>query len=225
MQLRKDPLVKHQIYHVFNRSIAGFRIFNRDRDYLRMQMMIRVYQFLNFNEKFSDFENYSEVAKDGIIRDLNTDGERMIDIIAYCIMPTHIHLILKQLTDDGISKFMSKILNSYAKYFNTKYKRSGHLWSGKFKSVLVEDDEQLLHLTRYIHLNPTSAKLVDDPREWGFSSYHEYINPDNNKRNISKSEGLFDIDPKEYKKFVDDRKSYQIKLSEIKALLMDDYTG
>jgi putative transposase len=79
-------------------------------------------------------------------------------------MPTHIHLVLRQLKDGGISKFMSNILNSYSRYFNIKHNRKGPLWEGRFRKVLVGSDEQLLHLTRYVHLNPVTACLVDKPK-------------------------------------------------------------
>ncbi len=78
-------------------------------------------------------------------------------------MPTHIHLILKQLKEDGISAYMSKILNSYTCYFNRRTKRKGPLWESRFKRVEVTSDEQLLHLTRYIHLNPVTAHIVEEP--------------------------------------------------------------
>ncbi|MCM8826817.1 MAG: hypothetical protein NC904_04785 [Candidatus Omnitrophica bacterium] len=70
---------------------------------------------------------------------------------------------------------MSRVSNSYARYFNIKYGRRGPLWEGTFKNVLVNNDEQLLHLTRYIHLNPTTAFLVERPEDWSFSSYREYL--------------------------------------------------
>lgn len=90
-------------------------------------------------------------------------------------MPTHIHLLLKQILKDGISIYMGKVLNSYAKYFNTKYKRKGSLWESRFKSIEVETTEELYHLTKYIHLNPVTAYLVEKPGDWHFSSYREFI--------------------------------------------------
>ena len=95
----------------------------------------------------------------------------------------------------------------------------------RFKSVLVSKDEQLLHLTRYIHLNPTSAGLVKYPEKWSFSSYNEYINNTETQGKICKFDNLFSISPKEYKKFVSDRKLYQKEISRIKKLLIEDYTG
>jgi len=139
-------------------------------------------------------------------------------------MPTHIHLVLKQVVDNGISKFMAKVLNSYSRYFNCRHHRKGHLFEGKFKNVLVKDDEQMLHLTRYFHLNPTTAGLVKKPEDWFHSSYSEYIGK-NKEDSICDFKEIISIKPAQYRKFVHDRIDYQKKLSLIKHLLIDDYSG
>jgi len=136
-------------------------------------------------------------------------------------MPTHFHLILKQLKKGGISTFIGNVLNSYSRYFNTKHKRGGPLWEGKFKNVSVETDEQLLHLTRYIHLNPTSAGLVKKPEEWPYSSYLEYLGKIKKINRICSYEDLIDISPLSYKNFVESRILYQRELAKIKHLILE----
>jgi len=148
------------------------------------------------------------------------DKDKLVEIIAYCLMPTHFHLILKQLKENGISIFMNHILNSYTRYFNVKHGRKGPLWEARFKSVLVESDEYLIHLTRYIHLNPATAMLVNKPENWKFSSYEEYVLP-KNENNICNYDELLDIVPHSYKGFVEDRVSYQQELAKIKNLLLE----
>lgn len=118
---------------------------------------------------------------------------------------------------------MRKVLDSYSKYFNINNNRHGPLWESRFKDVLVTDDEQLLHLTRYLHLNPVSAGLINNPEQWPFSSYGEYLGK--TKTGICAWDGLFEIDFKRYKKFVHDRTDYQKSLSSIKRLLNKNYTG
>ncbi len=135
-------------------------------------------------------------------------------------MPTHFHLILKQLQNNGISDYMRKILESYSSYFNMKHKRKGPLWESKFYNILVKDDEQLLHLTRYIHLNPVTAKLVDKPKDWEFSSYKEFYSRENNFYRICQFNNILEINPLSYRKFVNDRISYQRELAKIKRLLI-----
>ena len=84
----------------------------------------------------------------------NDEKNKLVDIICYCLMPNHFHLIMKQLIDNGIPKFMHKIGTSYTNYFNKKYSRSGVLFQGAYKIKYIDGDAYLLHLSRYIHLNP-----------------------------------------------------------------------
>ncbi len=145
----------------------------------------------------------------------------VVEIAAYCIMPTHIHLILKQLKNNGISTYMGNVLNSYTRYFNNKTKRGGPLWESRFKNVEVESDEQLLHLTRYIHLNPSTANLAEYPEDWDFSSYREFMGGIEEKAKLCNYDELLNIKPYEYKKFVSSRINCQRDLARIKDLCME----
>jgi len=224
MDIRKDPLVQGEIYHIYNRSIAKFVIFNEIEDYNRFVEMINLYQYEDFNYPYSKFGALSISNQDAIFTNLKQSNEKLIDIIAYCLMPTHIHLVLKQLKSNGVSKFMSKVLNSYSRYFNFKHHRKGPLWEGHFKNVLVSTDEQFLHLTRYIHLNPASAGIIKDPFKWSYSSLYEYISPVESS-GICEFRDFIDLAPKNYRKFITDQKDYQRSLSIIKSLLIDNYSG
>ena len=219
MAIRKDPLVSGQYYHIINRSIAGYKIYNNARDNQRFINALKYYRSPIPMLKISRFLELSDAHQKQII-DSQTD--LVIEITAYCIMPTHFHLLIKQNIDNGITKYINNIEISYTRYFNLKYKRKGPLWESKFKNIRVETDEQLLHLTRYIHLNPTSARLVDNPEDWKWSSYHEYIK---GEENICLYKDIINITPMAYKEFVNNRKDYQRELSKIKAKLLDDYTG
>lgn len=221
--MRKDILSTGEVYHICTKSIAGYKIFNDNADFERMRKLIKYYQIKN-SVKFSDFVNLKLVQQEGFHNAFDTikrDKDGLVQIIAYCLMPTHIHLILKQLVEDGISCYMKDILNSYTKYFNNQHKRKGPLWEGRFKNVLVVNDEQLLHLTRYLHLNPVTAKLVNKPQEWDFSSYNEYLKVLNNNSTICQFNNLLEIQPSIYRKFVNDQISYQRELSKIKKLFLD----
>lgn len=216
--MRKDLLVTEEIYHVFNKSIAEFRIFNNTDELIRMQNIIYYYQKENPEIKFSKFIKLTQDEQDKKQTAL-IQKEDIVQILTYCIMPTHIHLVLKQLKQDGVSIFMNNILNSYSRYFNIKHKRKGPLWESRFKNILVTNDEYLLHLTRYIHLNPVTIKLVDKPEDWQASSYNEYISRASNK--ICDYEKILNIEPMRYKEFVEDRISYQRELAKIKSLLIE----
>lgn len=217
--MRKDLLVSGQVYHTFSKSIAEFRIFNNIDELMRMRDIIRYYQKEKPSIKFSKFIKLSKERQNNIKQESFVKKEEIVQILAYCIMPTHIHLVLKQLKDNGISIFISNILNSYSRYFNIKHKRKGPLWEGRFKSLLVADDEYLLHLTRYIHLNPVTAGLVDKTEDWEASSYNEYMSKINDR--MCDYEKILNIEPAWYKDFVDDRASYQRELAKIKSLLID----
>lgn len=220
---KRETFITGEIYHIYNRSIAKFKIFNNEKTCERMCQLMRYYQIYPTINKLSKFMKLQIVKKSGFeeIFNLTVQGkEKLVQIIAYCLMPTHIHLILKQVRDDGIGHYMRKIFDGYSCYFNVKHKRKGPLWEGRFKSVRVKKDEQLMHLTRYIHLNPVTANLVNRPEDWDYSSYREYISSAKEKKVCDYSDVL-DIKRGSYTKFVKDQISYQKNLAEIKHLVLD----
>ncbi len=137
-------------------------------------------------------------------------------------MPNHFHFLLKQLKEGGITEFLSKLCNSYTKYFNTKYKRVGPLLQGEFKAVLVESDEQLLHLSRYIHLNPLVSYIVKNLDLYEWSSYEEYINSKSKGVCVKENVLSFFKSPASYKQFVLDQAEYGEKLELIKHQLHEE---
>ena len=210
-----------EVYHIFTRSIADFKIFNEAEEFDRTILLFRFYQVktgLKFSE-FIDSKLVHQIGFDSALETISKNNTPLVQIIAYCLMPTHIHLILKQLANKGISIYMSNILNGYTRYFNAKHQRKGPLWESEFKNVLVKDDEQLMHLTRYLHLNPATANLVKKPEDWIFSSYEEYLSQTNSS--ICEFEDILEINPSTYRKFVNDRIAYQRELAKIKSLILD----
>ncbi len=220
--VRKVMLVTNEIYHVFTRSIEGFEVFRSRNSFRRFIRGMEYYNQSQPKQRLSDYLQLSPKAKEEPDNILTKDP--LVRIIAYCLMPTHIHIALKQIKDGGISTFMSKTLNSFTRFFNIAHKRRGPLWESKFKNVLVDTDEQLLHLVRYIHLNPSSAGLVTKPEEWQFSSYCESIGQ-KSETGLCSWEGIININTSDYRKFVHSRIAYQRGLSKIKRLLIDNYTG
>ncbi len=106
----------------------------------------------------------------------NSIEEHRIKIHAYCLMPNHYHLLLET-SDVNISETMHIFLTNYSKHYNYKYNFSGHLFQGRYKSILVEKDNYLLEVSRYIHLNPVEAKLVKQPEHYPYTSLRYYIDP------------------------------------------------
>jgi putative transposase len=97
-----------------------------------------------------------------------------VRVHAFCLMDNHIHLVL-QTSENHISKLIQNIAFRYARYINNKEKRVGHLFQGRFKSILVEDGEYLLKLVRYVHLNPVKAGIVEKPENYHWSSHRAYL--------------------------------------------------
>lgn len=147
-------------------------------------------------------------------------AKKIVAFNAYCLMPNHFHFLLKQERDGGISEFISKLINSYTKYFNTKYKRVGPLLQGQFKAVHIDSDEQLLHVNRYIHLNPSVAYLVKMLRDYRWSSYPEYLAKG---LGICEKDNILNqfIGNKSYENFVLDQEDYGRTLSSIQHKLID----
>jgi len=147
-------------------------------------------------------------------------GALLVEIICYCLMPNHFHFLLKQTTDNGIREFVRKATDSYAKYFNILHDRTGPLFQGNFKAVRIENNNQLLHVSRYIHLNPVTAYLTEEPSEYRWSSYREYA--ENISRICSKDIVLSQFrSPRAYQRFVIDLADYTKKINRIEHLLLE----
>lgn len=215
MPYRITPLVNGSYYHIFNRGVEKRHIFSNPKDYERFLSTLFYYRFSGPKPSFSLYRRFKNKSF--------SNNPKIVEILSYCLMPNHFHLLLKQLADNGISGFISKVSNGYTKYFNTKHNRIGPLFQGPFKAVSVERDDQLLHLSRYIHLNPFVSELAQDLKEYKYSSYREYIGLDSTE--VCSKELILNFfkTAKEYKKFIDDHSSYALDLERIKHLLMDEH--
>lgn len=225
MPSRKIPLISGEIYHVFNRSVAKQPIFNTKRDYSRFVDAINYYKFLDTPFRFSHFFRMDSKERASLMGNLKKTKNKSVQILAFCIMPNHFHLLARQLEDNGILTLIKNIQNSYAKYFNIKYKRTGALFQEQFKAVHLESDEQLLHVCRYIHLNPLTAYIVknlEDMISYPWSSLRDYLG-DNEREIISTSEILafFNSKEKDFLKFNGDQENYQKVLGRIKHLILE----
>lgn len=211
MPSRKTPFVNGEYYHVFNRGVAKMPIFLNVGGYKRFLKTFLYYQIEGPKPKFSRFD-----PKTTQINEI----KQIVEIISYCLMPNHFHFLLRQIKENGITEFVSKLSNSYTKYFNTKNKRVGPLLQGEFKSVYIETNEQLLHLSRYIHLNPLIGNLVKKLEDYTWSSYLEYAE---NQGNICSKDIILEQfkNSKEYKQFVKDQEAYGRELDMIKHQLLD----
>lgn len=222
MPYRKSPIVTTEIYHVFNRAVAGIPIFSSTKDFLRFVDLINYYRFKDTPVSFSQFKQIEKTQRDEIFSRLVKGNNSQVEILIFCLMDNHFHFLLKQKVDLGIVKFISNLQNGYAKYFNIKTNRNGPLFQPMFKAVRVVTEEQLLHVSRYIHLNPSTGYLVEikDLENYQWSSLSSYIGegkyPFINNEMI---QGL--ISKKKYRKFVFDQADYQRELAKIKHLALE----
>lgn len=171
-KMRKIPFKKKEFYHIYNRGVDKRNIFENQDDFRRFFRSIL--EFNTVEPIGSIFEN--SVRK----RNGETFGHpmsKLVNIICYCVNPNHYHFILEPLTDGGIEKFMQKLGNGYTKYFNHKYGRSGVLFQGKFKSVHIDSNEYLLHLSAYINLNDRVHKITLG-HPMSKTSWGEYVRSD-----------------------------------------------
>ena len=224
MPIRYFPLVTDDTYHVFNRSFGQKTIFLDRGFYNRALQTIKYYRYLETPIKYSYFIQQHPDQQQDILKQLEKENSPAVEIYSYCLMPNHFHFLIKQLKDRGILKFISKFSNSYARYFNLKASAYGPVFQGRFATRQIVTNEQLLHVHRYIHLNPYSAQIVrslKDLAKYPYSSLKEYLKP--NKNNISSPDlirGQF-ASLKSYQDFIFDQADYQKQLQYIKTVLLE----
>lgn len=154
--MKQVQFVNGEVYHIFNRGVEKRDIFLDDKDYFRMVHDLFEFNDKNpaFNHSFSRFPNvaqFSEVRPLKIAR--REPRKLLVEILAWCLMPNHYHLLIRQLKDNGITEFTRKLGTGYTLYFNQKYERSGVLFEGRFKVRHVVDNYHFMHLPFYIHAN------------------------------------------------------------------------
>ena len=163
------------IYHVYNRGNNKEKNLFDNQDH--KAFLFRIGLCLGFTEEELNKEK-STAMPYSRIRITNTD-KKDFKLHAFCLMPNHFHLLIEQIRDVPISKLISRLCTSYAKYINKKYKRVGHVFQDKFKAVLIENDPQLMWASTYIHMNPVKDKLVKKPEDYKWSSYNDFASDRN----------------------------------------------
>lgn len=165
-------------YHVFNRGVEKRDIFLDTRDYNRFIFLTLLLQseslFNNAYRLARLFDEHQMFIMEEIEVELKTT--RAVELVSFVLMPNHFHFILREIKDAGIAKFIQRLCNSYAKYFNQKYQRTGHLFGSKYHKKLIDTNEYLLHLSAYLHRNPRELKKWENKEhQYPWSSYQDYI--------------------------------------------------
>lgn len=146
MPRRKLRFEEGHYYHIYNRGAGRQSICRDDSDYLRLLKLLN-----------------------------GVSSECDISVIAYCLLPNHYHWLVRQDGAIAADKLVGRVFGSYSQSFNLRHKRSGTLFEGTFEAILVETDEYLRHLCRYIHANPVRHGLALSPDLWPYSNYLEWI--------------------------------------------------
>ena len=182
--------VKDGIYHIYNRGVENKNVFLDESDYFRF-----IHDLFEFNDElpvnnFTHFLN-KEVGLH-YIRE-RRPRKLLVEILTFCLMPNHFHLMVKQKSENGTPEFMRKLKTGYTNYFNQKYKRPGSLFQGKYKIVAIKEEAHFSYLPHYIHCNPLDLTMPDwrqrkirNPREamkfleeYRWSSFLDYIGQKN----------------------------------------------
>jgi len=205
--------VANHYYHIYNRGVEKRQIFMDERDYKVFLSYFKVALSDELPEEDKE-EALSEI-EEARLRRLNLSDK--VDLLAYCLMPNHFHLLIFQKNDpSAITQLMRSCMNGYVRYFNKRHKRVGSLFQGRYKASLIDNESYLWHISRYIHLNP---------RDWETYPYSSFLYYTGKKKAdwveqekvLSLHRGGFG----EYRKFLEDYEEYRQSLAGIKDQLAD----
>lgn len=221
MQFRNIVFATNEIYHIYNRSIAKEQIFNSAFLLKQIFEVINYYRYPQ-HLRYSELKKLNKKTQQDYLEKIN-QLQPLVEIYSFAFMPNHYHILLKQTQQDGIKQFISIVQNSYAKYFNKRLDRQGSLFQSPFKGKWIETDEQFLHVSRYIHLNPvTSFRITSDKLfSYRFTSFPDYyqslhttwVNTEPILKMFSSRE--------QYCQFVLDQADYQKTLAKIKDTVIE----
>jgi hypothetical protein len=173
--MNRKPLVTGEFYHIYNQGVDKRNVVSDEYDSARFLESMIVF---NSEEPIRSIYERS-FKKDLQLGGLTSKSKKLVNIIAYCLNPNHFHLILEQVSDGGISEYMKRLGGGYTMYFNAKEKRKGSLFLGTYKSIHVETDEYLLHLSAYVNLNDRVHQLENKlgglTSKLVRSSWEEYV--------------------------------------------------
>lgn len=221
MPRRYQVLATNEIYHVFNRSVGHEEILTSKSTLYRISDLTDYYRFSQILS-FSLYHLLSKERQKDYFERMKLQPQ-LVEIIAFAFMPNHYHFLLRQLQDRGIMAFSANVQNAFAKFYNLKYNRHGAIFQSPFKAKRIATDEELLHVSRYIHLNPVTSFIIkfEELELYPWTSFSAYMHEKNDSI-VNKDKILKLIFSKEkYYKFVADQEGYQKKLAVIKHLILE----
>lgn len=195
-------------YHICFRGNNKQDIFRSDGDRVRLLFLILHLQSPETIENISRVvAEYKHSGRWDISEDVHSKiiKTRYVALEAFSFMPNHVHLAIREDQEQGIVRYMQRVLNAYAKYFNTRHETVGHLFQGPYRAVHVEDNDQLLYLSTYIHRNPREILEVrGKEHQYEWSSYQDYLGKNRFEGLLDPSLVLEQFDSSQgYQEFVD----------------------
>lgn len=202
------------VYHTYNCGTAGRGIFGEKQDYEEFLKYLYVY--------VRPLDAVQDTYPDTPVRLFDRNLSTEIDVLAYCFMPTHYHLLLRQHSKDGTPRLMKQLTNAYTSFFNKKYNHVGSLFQGRYKAVQIDMDKYLMPISRYIHLNPVFAGLASSPHQYPWSSFGYYA--DGNLETVCKKRVLlsFFTSSKQFISYTEDTSAGKKDASRMKRLLLEN---
>lgn len=175
----KRQLAVGEYYHVYNRAARKHTVFFERTNYARFLFGLVYFQspatFVQLDRHVRTFSESTGFDVSDILFE-SVVGGRHVELVAFCIMPNHYHLIVRQLAEGGIERYMQRVDLAYTRYFNTKYSVRGHVFQGPYQSKHIADNEYITHLSAYIHRNPRELKAWKGKEErYPWSSYQDYV--------------------------------------------------
>lgn len=232
MSVKRPKLVNNEIYHIVVRGTGDSLIFKNEDDYYRAIFSLYEFNTTVLIEIRKQREKRKTAKHSGGQTSADT-RELLVEILAFWFMPNHIHLLLKQIRNNGITQFMQKLGTGYAAYFNKKYNRKGHLFQGRFRAVHIKNNEQLKTVFVYIHTNGVSLiepkwkergiknpqKVIKFLESYKWSSYPDYIGK-KNFPSVTKRDFLLKVmgEEKGCKKFVENWIKYKKELRDLNEI-------
>jgi putative transposase len=173
--MNNTSLKLDKYFHIYNRGVDKRAVFQRESDFERFLLSLRLCNSEN-NKLMIVWRDLLRKKSNILLEDFikANCGDKLVEVSAYCLLPNHFHLLLKQTKEKGIETFMHKIATSYTNYFNKKNNRTGSLFEGTYKSVEIDSYSYFLNISLYINGNPEIHKIAKTD-QWEWSSYYEYM--------------------------------------------------
>lgn len=222
MTIFKDILATNEFYHIYNKTVGDEQVFDNKYNLNRAIDLVDFYRF-KVPYSFSKYKDFPIKLRQEALEKIRKLPS-LVEIYSFSFMPNHFHFLLKQVQDNGINYFITNFQNAFARFYNLRSERKGAVFCHSFDRVRIEQEEQFIHVSRYIHLNPVTAYLIKmtDLPNYPYTSFMDYC--ENRKLFFLNKDIILNYfkNKEKYFAFVSNQEDYQKKLDKIKRLKIDE---